>query len=65
MGNDTLFSGESGSVEYKVAVPSNSEKHMKTLCASRCFGIGETWDMLQCAGGAMLFAAFTHARDEE
>ncbi len=28
---DALFSGESVSVEYKAAVPSNSERYMKTV----------------------------------
>ncbi len=29
----SLFSGESKNVEYKVAVPGNSEKYMKTVVA--------------------------------
>lgn len=33
MEEDTLFSGESVNVEYKVAVPVNSEKYMKTVVA--------------------------------
>lgn len=33
MEEDTLFSGESVNVEYKVAVPANSEKYMKTVVA--------------------------------
>jgi len=33
MEKDTLFSGESVNVEYKVAIPSNSEKYMKTVVA--------------------------------
>ena len=33
MAEDTLFSGESKNVEYKVAVPEKSEKYMKTVVA--------------------------------
>ena len=33
MAEDTLFSGESINVEYKVEVPSKSEKYMKTVVA--------------------------------
>lgn len=33
MVEDTLFSGESKNVEYKVNVPDNSEKYMKTVVA--------------------------------
>lgn len=33
MEKDTLFSGESKNVEYKVAVPDKSEKYMKTVVA--------------------------------
>lgn len=33
MEKNTLFSGESVNVEYKVAVPGNSEKYMKTVVA--------------------------------
>ena len=33
MEKNTLFSGESINVEYKVTVPSNSEKYMKTVVA--------------------------------
>lgn len=33
MEKDALLSGESVNVEYKVAVPSNSEKYMKTVVA--------------------------------
>lgn len=33
MARDMLFSGESQSVEYKIDVPSNSEKYMKTVVA--------------------------------
>lgn len=33
MEKDVLLSGESVNVEYKVAVPSNSEKYMKTVVA--------------------------------
>lgn len=33
MEKDTLFSGESKNVEYKVTVPGNSEKYMKTVIA--------------------------------
>ena len=31
MAEDTLFSGESKNVEYKVTVPEKSEKYMKTV----------------------------------
>ena len=33
MEKDTLFSGESVNVEYKVAVPKDSAKYMKTVVA--------------------------------
>ena len=33
MAEDTLFSGESKNVEYKVTVPEKSEKYMKTVVA--------------------------------
>lgn len=33
MAEDTLFSGESKNIEYKVAVPEKSEKYMKTVVA--------------------------------
>ena len=33
MGRDTLFSGESKNVEYKVTLPDKSEKYMKTIVA--------------------------------
>lgn len=33
MAEDTLFSGESRNVEYKVTVPEKSEKYMKTVVA--------------------------------
>lgn len=33
MAEDTLFSGESQNVEYKVTVPDKSEKYMKTVVA--------------------------------
>lgn len=33
MEEDTLFSGESRNVEYKVTVPEKSEKYMKTVVA--------------------------------
>ena len=33
MAEDTLFSGESKNVEYKVTVPDKSEKYMKTVVA--------------------------------
>ena len=33
MEKDTLFSGESVNVEYKVAVPKDSSKYMKTVVA--------------------------------
>lgn len=33
MAGDTLFSGESKNVEYKVTVPDKSEKYMKTVIA--------------------------------
>ena len=33
MAEDTLFSGESINIEYKVEVPSKSEKYMKTVVA--------------------------------
>ena len=33
MAEETLFSGESKNIEYKVAVPDKSEKYMKTVVA--------------------------------
>ena len=33
MEKDALFSGESANVEYKITVPGNSEKYMKTVIA--------------------------------
>ena len=33
MSKDTLFSGESKNIEYKVTVPEKSEKYMKTVVA--------------------------------
>ncbi len=33
MAENTLFSGESKNVEYKVTVPEKSEKYMKTVVA--------------------------------
>ena len=33
MARDTLFSGESKNVEYKVTLPDKSEKYMKTIVA--------------------------------
>ena len=33
MAEDTLFSGESKNVEYKITVPEKSEKYMKTVVA--------------------------------
>ena len=33
MAEDTLFSGESKNIEYKVTVPEKSEKYMKTVVA--------------------------------
>ena len=33
MARDTLFSGESKNIEYKVALPDKSEKYMKTIVA--------------------------------
>mgnify|MGYP003169497519 CR=1 FL=1 len=33
MAEDTLFSGESKNVEYKVTVPEKSEKYTKTVVA--------------------------------
>ena len=33
MAEETLFSGESKNVEYKVTVPEKSEKYMKTVVA--------------------------------
>ena len=33
MVEDTLFSGESKNIEYKVTLPDKSEKYMKTIVA--------------------------------
>ena len=33
MARDTLFSGESKNIEYKVTLPDKSEKYMKTIVA--------------------------------
>ena len=33
MAMDTMFSGESKSIEYKVTLPNKSEKYMKTIVA--------------------------------
>ena len=33
MVDDTLFSGESKNIEYKVTLPDKSEKYMKTIVA--------------------------------
>jgi predicted HTH transcriptional regulator len=33
MAEDTLFSGESKNVEYKVTVPDKSDRYMKTVVA--------------------------------
>ena len=33
MAEETIFSGESKNIEYKVSVPDKSEKYMKTLIA--------------------------------
>lgn len=33
MAEENLFAGESKNIEYKVAVPKKSEKHMKTVVA--------------------------------
>ena len=33
MASDTMISGESKNIEYKVTVPDNSEKYMKTIVA--------------------------------
>ena len=33
MASDTMISGESKNIEYKVTLPDNSEKYMKTIVA--------------------------------
>ena len=33
MAKDTIFSGESKNIEYKVTLPDKSEKYMKTIVA--------------------------------
>mgnify|MGYP000264295328 CR=1 FL=1 len=33
MVEDTMFSGESKNIEYKVSLPDKSEKYMKTIVA--------------------------------
>ena len=33
MARDTLFSGESKNIEYKITLPDKSEKYMKTIVA--------------------------------
>ena len=33
MAKDTMFSGESKNIEYKVTLPDKSEKYMKTIVA--------------------------------
>lgn len=33
MAEDTLLSGESRNIEYKVTIPDNSDKYMKTVVA--------------------------------
>lgn len=33
MARDTMFSGETKNIEYKVALPDKSEKYMKTIVA--------------------------------
>lgn len=33
MAEETIFSGESKNIEYKVSVPDKSEKYMKTIVA--------------------------------
>ena len=33
MAEETLFSGESKNIEYKVTIPNKSEKYMKTVVA--------------------------------
>ena len=40
MVEDTLFSGESKNIEYKVTLPDKSEKYMKTIVAfARAFQV--------------------------